>query len=379
MILSVLITLMITFTNQHVQGKVITVNSNKGRESTECCVEGKCVCSSLTLALQNMDSNTIVNITSEAFSLKDDIMIGSGNVTNITITSHITTITCSDTTIYCTLCDDVTVAGITWVNLRKFALSNSAVVNCTLGNVDFMVVGSLRIEQLVSSASGGIRIYNTNYSGFVNLTISESTLYSFSLSDSYCLAQWNITVVNCTVTGGLANIVGFTVCADVLYGMHMVNVNVDSSIFGFYLELSATNSDVIVSVLSSKFISNAGTAMKCTLTTYSNDSYPSVLISDTEFVNNHGYGGPASDFVPVVDLSSNTNSTTIITLSNVNFTNNMLHGSKGTLSIIPTSSIEVNMTNVNFMGNEYFKEKILDKTAAVYIKTIGSSNRLIFN
>ena len=378
MILSVLITLMITFTSQHVQGKVITVNSNGGRESTKCCVEGKCVCSSLTLALQNMDDNTIVNITSETFTLKGDIVIGSGNINNITIASHMTNITCNDTTLYCASCDDVTISRITWSNCN-FALSNSTVVNCTLGGVDFMVAGNIRIKRSMS-IFGGVSICSAkNYSGFVNLTISESTFHLFSVDDSYCLAQWNITVVNSTLIGDHLGILGFTVCADVLYGMHMVNIDVYSSLFGMYLELSAAKGNVSISLLSSNFINNAGTAMKCTLTTYSKDSYPSVLISDTEFVNNHGYGGPVADFSPVVDLSSNANATTIITLSNVNFTKNTLHASKGTLSIILTSCIKVNMTNVNFMDNEYFKERTSDKTAAVYIKTMGSDNTLIFN
>ena len=257
-----------------------------------------------------------------------------------------------------------------------FALSNSTVVNCTLGDVDFVVVGSIRIERSMSSNAGGVKINNANYTGYVNLTISESKFPSFSVADSSCLAQWNITVVNSAFTGGgLTSFVGFTVCADILYGMHMVNTNVGASLFGISLDLSADKGNVIVSVLSSNFFENAGTAMKCVLT---GGSYVSILISDTEFIYNIGFAGPASDFVPVMDLSSNAHAT-MITLNNVNFTNNTLYASKGTLSIIPTSYIKVNMTNVNFMGNEYFKEKTFDKTAAVYIKTIGSGNTLIFN
>ena len=353
---SVLITLMITFTSPHVQSKVITVNTNEGSESTECCVQGDCLCSSLSFALNKMeDSNTIVNITSEAITLKDNIIkIGLGNLNNITITSHITKITCNDAMIYCASCDDVTVSGITWVDCN-LALSNSAVVNCTLGDVNFEVVGSIRIEQ---SVSGGVSIRNANYTGYVNLTISESIFDSFSVDDSNCLAQWNITIVNSAFKdGGLASFVGFTICADILYGMYMVNTNVYNSLFGIHLDLSATKDNVIVSVLSSNFIGNAGTAMKCILTTHSKDSYASIMIGDTKVINNRGFAGPASGFVPVLDLSSNPNATTIITLNNVNFTNNTLQASTGTLSIIPMSCSKVNMTNVNFMNNEYFKEK----------------------
>ena len=37
------------------------------------------------------------------------------------------------------------------------------------------------------------------------------------------------------------------------------------------------------------------------------------------------------------------------------------------------------MTNVNFIGNVYFKGKPFDVTAAVYMNIIGSSNTLMFN
>ena len=376
---NMLIILMITLISQHVHSKVITINTG-GSDNSECCAEGECLCSSLSTALQDMDSNTIINITSEAFTLKDNILIGSGSVNNIMITSHMATVNCSNIIISCESCDDIRVDGITWVSCT-FAISNTTVANCTLFDVSFMIVGSITIES-VSISIDDLSIYNANYTGYVNLTISGSTFFSLSVSDSSCLAQWNITVVSSVIPGGgLTNLVGFDVCVNVLYGMHVMNTTVNSTVlYGIYLKLSATKGNVIVSISSSNFTDISGTPMKCMLTTHSKDSYASVVISDTELINNRGFSGPSSDSVPLVDLSTNCNITSIINLNNVNFTSNKLSSSTGTLSIVPTSCIEVNMTNVNFINNEYFKGREFDKTAAVYIKTVSTcNNSLIFN
>ena len=376
---NMLIILMITLISQHVHSKVITINTG-GSDNSECCVEGECLCSSLSTALQDMDSNTIINITSEAFTLKDNILIGSGSVNNIMITSHMATVNCSNIIISCESCDDIRVDGITWVSCT-FAISNTTVANCTLFDVSFMIVGSITIES-VSISVDGISIYNANYTGYVNLTISGSTFFSLSVSDSSCLAQWNITVVNSVIPGGgLANLVGFDVCANVLNGMHVMNITVNSTVlYGIYLKLSATKGNVVASISSSNFTDISGTPIKCMLTTHSKDSYVSVVISETELINNRGFGGPSCNSVPLVDLSTNCNITSIINLNNVNFISNKLSSSTGTLSIVPTSCIEVNMTNVNFINNEYSKGREFDKTAAVYIKTVSTcNNSLIFN
>ena len=250
-------------------------------------------------------------------------------------------------------------------------------VNCTLNDVNFVVSGNIRIEKSVTLDPGAdVDINNAGYSGYVNLTILESSFYSFGIGDYTCSAQWNITIINSTFMGsGLAGSIFFSVCANVFYGMHIVNVSVLSSFRGIQLELSATNGNVILSVLSSTFTDNYGNAIKCVLTTHSTVGYTSLLISDTKFVNNHGLTAMAIDFMPLVDLSADT-----FTFNNVNFTHNFLSSSTGTLSITPTLSyIVVNMTNVNFITNKYFKEIPRDKTAAVYIKIPVADSKNLYN
>ena len=56
---------------------VITVNNN-GSDSTNCCVNGTCPCSSLSSALHDVSDNTVINITSESVTLHDIVGMGSG-------------------------------------------------------------------------------------------------------------------------------------------------------------------------------------------------------------------------------------------------------------------------------------------------------------
>ena len=75
-----------------VYSKVIIVNSNNGNDNTECCVHGECACSSLSTAFHNIVSNTVITITSQSVALNDATTMGTGKLTNITITgSNVTT------------------------------------------------------------------------------------------------------------------------------------------------------------------------------------------------------------------------------------------------------------------------------------------------
>ena len=203
-IFGVLIPLMIILISQNVQSKVIIVNTSGGNESTVCCVDGDCPCSSLSVALQNMESDTTIIIASKAVQVESDIKIGSGNLNNITIMSSITTITCTNITIYCETCSNVMISGITWVDCG-FVLSNSSIISCTLMDINFLVSGSISIEQSTSNRSVNIS-GNTNNAEYVNLYISDSSFYLFSVLDSSCLLKWNITIVNISLVGGSPNL-----------------------------------------------------------------------------------------------------------------------------------------------------------------------------
>ena len=369
----VLITMIIAFafTNHHGQSKVITVNNNGGNKRTKCCVKGECICSSLSSALRQMSNDTIINITSEAITIRHNIDMGnSSSLNNITITSHTATVTCNNSkAISCLSCDNVTISGITWVGCSLKLINNSFVVNCTLKNVSLYVSGSSRNKQL----SGPLR--------YMNITISESTVYSLTVSDLSCSTQWNIAIINSTLTA--INPISFTICADVLLRIYMMNINVRESRSVIQWRLTAIG-DVSVSVLSSVFIGNIGNTLTCVITNtdFGKLHSSSVLISDTEFINNRDMAsagsGPGSVVkIELLSLGNHNTSTFIFIFNNINFTNNHLHS--GTLALAFTSCVQVNMTNVNFIGNVYFKDKLFDAIAAVYMKIVGSSNILIFN
>ena len=81
--------------SQHVQSKIVTVN-NIGSNSTICCMKGTCICNSLYDALQSIDNNTIINITSESILLEANVYIGVEYLSNVTITGNDVTVMCNN-------------------------------------------------------------------------------------------------------------------------------------------------------------------------------------------------------------------------------------------------------------------------------------------
>ena len=156
-IISIVICLII-LTSQCVHSKVIIVNSNNGNDNTECCVNGECTCSSISTALLNIDNNTIINITSESVALNNTTTMGSGKLTNITITGSNVTIMCNNSgSVYCESCDDVMIEGITWdrcgdpngTNIAGVTFngtSNISLVNCTFQHSQLSAVSLLEVS-----------------------------------------------------------------------------------------------------------------------------------------------------------------------------------------------------------------------------------------
>ena len=137
---------------------MIIVSSNNGNDSTECCGNGECTCSSLFTALINIDNNTVINITSESVTLNNTITMGSGSLTSIIITGSNVTIMCNYSgSVYCESCDDVTIEGITWdrcgnpneTNIAGVTLngtSNISIVNCTFQHSHSTAVSLLEVS-----------------------------------------------------------------------------------------------------------------------------------------------------------------------------------------------------------------------------------------
>ena len=183
-----------------VHSKVIIVNSNNGNDNTECCVNGECACSSLSTALLNIDNNTIINITSESVALNNTTTMGSGKLTNITITGSNVTIMCNNSgSVYCESCDDVMIEGITWdrcgnpngTNIAGVTFngtSNISLINCTFQHSQVSAVSLLGV-------SDNILILSCN---FLSNIANDASVFNVSRDLSHgLLSHSNIT---CMVT-----------------------------------------------------------------------------------------------------------------------------------------------------------------------------------
>ena len=143
--------------SQHVESDNVIIVNNSGR--SDCCETGgqNCTCNSLSNALQYLEDNTMVNITSESVRLDNATVIGSGKVvTNITIIGNNTIVTCNNTgSVSCTRCVDFVIEGITWdqcgnINAKGGIYftnsSNITIDNCTFQNSQTCAVSLLKIS-----------------------------------------------------------------------------------------------------------------------------------------------------------------------------------------------------------------------------------------
>ena len=97
----------------HKYNKVVDINGN-GNSSTECCVSGNCPCSSLEIALQNVNDSTLINITSSKAALS--VQINIMHVSMVTIKGNSNTaIDCNNTGgVLFSNCEGINIIGITW-------------------------------------------------------------------------------------------------------------------------------------------------------------------------------------------------------------------------------------------------------------------------
>ena len=191
-----------------VYGKVITVNNN-GDNSTNCCVNGTCPCSSLSSALHDVSDNTVINITSESVTLHDIVGMGSGNLNNITITGNGATIMCNNTGgVYCESCSDITIMGITWYQCGRKDLKHPIT---QIPALHFNDISNMTIRRCIFYNSSGCPVYmnhtrksvtiERNY--FVNNTF-DAAQYTFSCAGLYIRSVENLNV-SITSSGFFSN------------------------------------------------------------------------------------------------------------------------------------------------------------------------------
>ena len=200
---------LITLTSQLVHSKVITINITSGNSSPQCCTEERCMCASLTVALQYINSSTTINITSSSVMLEESVKLGSGhtsgsgNITDITITGSNVTIMCNNSgSVYCESCSNVKIEGITWdrcgnasgTNIAGVTFteaSNISLVNCTFQHSQAAAVtllnvyGKININDCDFLSNKGILMPVAEDCGILNVHSSGSTLANLNISYGY--------------------------------------------------------------------------------------------------------------------------------------------------------------------------------------------------
>ena len=408
MIVNVLICLII-LTSQSVHSKVITVNSNNGNDSTECCVKGECACSSLFTALLNISNNTIINITSESVALNNTTTMGSGKLTNITITGSNVTIVCNNSgSVYCELCDDVRIEGITWdrcgdpngtniAGVTFDSTSNISLINCTFQHSQLPAVSLLEVSDNIliqgcSFLSNIPVLVDDNYDGIlsisrflrefssnsnVTITVNNSHFYNngylqnFTVNPGYCPPlSIDITdnlVLNCDVIFKKTKFISNRNAVDLkVLILKMISIELteilvlnNSFLFGYNgvidIVLSSSSSDVVLSIMSSNFTANEGGNVLCDMT----GNKISTIINESSFTDSKLN---ANSRLATVGIFNGAYHTSEITFYRVQISNNtigipyesVLNGAAGAVSIISNSGdVKINMYMVNFTSNKY--------------------------
>ena len=163
---------------------LITVNNN-GSDNDKCCVYGTCPCSSLSSALRHVSDNTVINITSESVTLHDIVAMGSGNLNNITITGNGATIICNNIGgVYCELCSDITIMGITWYQCgckdRRHPVTQIPALAFTISKTSSVII----IQNCTFQNSSGCPVYVQNGKGNILITETNFVGNIFDFVDS---------------------------------------------------------------------------------------------------------------------------------------------------------------------------------------------------
>ena len=430
-----LLIILTTLTSQLVHSKVITINITSGINSSQCCTEEGCMCASLTVALQYINSSTTINITSSSVMLEESVKLGSnhtsgsGNLTDITITGSNVTIMCNNSgSVYCESCSNVMIEGITWdkcgdPNGTNFAgvtfngISNISLVNCTfqlsqIPAITFLDVSgyvnvthcsfllNTRIHLRLPCNCGGLHIHYSS-SNLVNVIISDSYFYNngfcygydgdlghvLDVLDSNNSTMWNITITKTIffsnmgpVTFDIGACSSIQLTEDTFDNNNALNV-LQSSILSDPIQLTnlgfvLSGDSCSVSVVNSLFRDNIGDPL---LWDVAASNIVKILIMNSTFTNNKQGS---------IRLISST-TMALITLVDVEISHSTIQSSAalldegGILSINFNNHVfdnyyngMVNFTRVNMTSNRYLGS--IGGAIYIHYDIAYSSNVVIF-
>ena len=287
---------------------LITVNNN-GSDNDKCCVNGTCPCSSLSSAL-HVSNNTVINITSESVTLHDIVGMGSGNLSNITITGNGATIMCNNTGgVYCESCSNITIVGITWYqcgrNDSRYPLTQMAALGFTIVSSDILIqdctfLNSSGCAVYIQNATGNIYITESNFMATVCSIVDDDNFVCSGLFISY--KTQIVLVINGSNFDGDGCTFGpdqihpcFGVVLDSLAGQRVFksdqfliqNTNFSNNYFGLFLNTSAANA--VLDLLNVKVKNVVENGIFVQMGGGTNDSAGTVSISSATFIDIDAY------------------------------------------------------------------------------------------
>ena len=271
---------------------VITINQS-GSDTLECCVDGKCPCSNLSLAFIHIQDNTEIRITSD-IPLHHDVEFG--NISSIIIIGY----------------------------------NNPTIMCGHQGGLVGNYIKQIKIQNITWDKCNGIILY-----GFTDAYITDC---GFQYSTNFALTLNGFGSIHINGTSFSYNNGGVDALAPSVI-VYNSNFNDTTKYEALHVN-TTTESDIIVTVISCSFTNNSGYGVNIV----GNRFTPSLLISSCNFTNNTNSSVVGDN----VDITL---------LHNVTFYNNVVVDTSGKLSAdgaaikVYNSTVSVNGT-VMFCNNK---------------------------
>ena len=354
-----------------VYGVTINVNCLNGSDS-EDSMTGQILCVSLNHTLTHLQSDVCVNVTSKSVSLLTVVKIN--NVNNITIRGQGNTIVMCNNTggVSCNNCSDVVIEGITWDKCGDPGLQTGLAYPNTFGGLNFTNVTNLRINNCTLQHSrvralslylvaGSININNTRFLSNAN----NDTVHCFRGSRYiHCVTDER------NVTGAVLVFI-----EDSTYEANIsiyICVFSNNGHFGKVIDEDPTSKDYETSEIAD------GAAIKILQST--SVAPINIIIENCTFMHNRGRSGGA--------VNINVSQSLGIELNNVSFWNNSVvrryvNSSALFVFLRNTSSTLLQLSNCNFTNNSGGRHMIgyivAGRPSKVFISNCSFQNNTQYN
>ena len=331
MILIVIVCIILVTNCHQVESKNITVNNN-GRNTTECCVDGKCPCSSLFSSLQNITDSTTIIITSESVELHSNTMLNS--TSDITITSNKTLIKCNNTgSISFINTTNVIIHGITWDQCGN---PNDPHVN---GGMSFTSITKLTIDSCTFQYSQLCGVSLSSVSD--DITIKNSHFISNGLRKTVGSGEGDCGGLK--ITDAIVNTTVAIVIYDSFFSGNGKSIDRNYYIiYGLFIDMSHSSQATLTLFMNTtNFVSNFGGIYLL----IDVDTFSTFVLSEVNVSNNMNEG------VRLPGLQVAKGDVNLMILNSV-FSNNGNGGFNGyTFAYTANSKINITIENTNFTDN----------------------------